>query len=231
MVQREVSSTDMNEREQQVIDDAQALVASIRGAHQPGLRRMVGVIGAPGAGKTHLARYLQHAVPGAVVGIVPMDGFHLANEVLEATGTRQHKGRPDTFDVAGLVNLLDRLRRRETEPVYAPRFRREIEEPIAGSITIGTDTDLVIVEGNYLLLDEAPWDAIAPRLDTTYYLDTPERIRIERLLARHRQTYGQHGAKDWIDRVDRPNSAIVESTRRRAHFIVAHFDLAGDPLH
>lgn len=225
-----MSSTEMNDRAQQVIDDAEALVASVRDTHQPGQRRLVGVIGAPGAGKTHLARFLQQAIPGAVVGIVPMDGFHLANEMLEATGTRQHKGRPDTYDVAGLVNLLDRLRRRETGPVYAPRFRREIEEPIAGSVAIGTDADVVIVEGNYLLLDEAPWDAIAARLDATYYLDTLERVRIDRLLARHQQTYGQRGAKDWIERVDSPNSAIVESTRHRADFIVNHFDLDGDPL-
>jgi pantothenate kinase len=220
----------MNDRAQQAIGDADGLLASIRGVHEPGERRLVGVIGAPGAGKTHLARFLQHAVPGAVVGIVPMDGFHLANEVLEAAGTRQHKGRPDTYDVAGLVHLLDRLRRREAGPVYAPRFRREIEEPIAGSVVIGTDADLVIVEGNYLLLDAAPWDAVARRLDATYYLDTPERIRAERLLARHEQTYGQHGATDWVDRVDRPNSDIVEATRHRADFIVHHFDLDGDPL-
>jgi pantothenate kinase len=225
-----VSTINMNHRAQQVIGDADALVASIRGAHEPGKRRLVGVIGGPGAGKTHLARYLQHAVPDAVVGIVPMDGFHLANEVLEATGTRQHKGRPDTYDVAGLIHLLDRLRRRETGPTYAPRFRREIEEPIAGSIAIDTDTDLVIVEGNYLLLEDAPWDAIAPRLDYTYYLDTPERIRTDRLIARQRHTYGEDGATDWIERVDRPNAALVETTRHRADFIVRHFDLDGDPL-
>ena len=219
----------MNQHPQQVIGDGDALVASIQGAHEPGKRRLVGVIGAPGAGKTHLVRFLQHAVSDAVVGIVPMDGFHLANEVLEATGTRQYKGRPDTFDVAGLVHLLDRLRRRETGPIYAPRFRREIEEPIAGAIPVGTDTDLVIVEGNYLLLDDAPWDAIAPRLDSTYYLDTPERIRTDRLVARQRRTYGD-GATDWIERVDRPNAAIVETTRHRADFIVRYFDLDGDQL-
>jgi pantothenate kinase len=220
----------MNHRPQQVIGDVEALVASVRDAHEPGQRRLVGVIGAPGAGKTHLARFLEHAVPDAAVGIVPMDGFHLANEVLEATGTRQHKGRPDTYDVAGLLHLLDRLRRRESGPTYAPRFRREIEEPIAGSIAIDTDTDLVIVEGNYLLLADAPWDEIAPRLDSTYYLDTPEQIRTDRLIARQRQTYGVDGATDWIERVDRPNSAIVETTRHRADLIVRHFDLAGDPL-
>ena len=220
----------MNHRAQQVIDDVDALVASIHGAHEPGKRRLIGVIGGPGAGKSHLARFLQHAVSNAVVAIVPMDGFHLANEVLEANGTRQHKGRPDTFDVAGLLHLLNRLRRQETGTIYAPRFRREIEEPIAGSIAIDTDTDLIIVEGNYLLLDSPPWDAIASRLDSTYYLDTPERIRTDRLIARQRHTYGEAGATDWIERVDRPNTAIVETTRRRADFIVRHFDLDGDPL-
>jgi pantothenate kinase len=224
-----VTKTGTNHRAQQLIDDASALLESIRGVHERGQRRLVGVTGPPGAGKTHLATFLGRSIAEAVVGIVPMDGFHLANEVLELAGTRQHKGRPDTFDVAGFINLLDRLRRRETGTIYAPRFRREIEEPIAGSIAIDNEADLVIVEGNYLLLDEAPWDAIAPRLDATYYLDTPEAIRAERLLARHRQTYGNR-AREWIDRVDRPNAVMVETTRPRADFLVRHFDLDGDAL-
>ena len=220
----------MNQHPQQVIGDGDALVASIQGAHEPGKRRLVGVIGAPGAGKTHLVRFLQHAVSDAVVGIVPMDGFHLANEVLEATGT------------APVQRTTRHVRRRRTRspprPPETPRNRTDlraaiptakIEEPIAGAIPVGTDTDLVIVEGNYLLLDDAPWDAIAPRLDSTYYLDTPERIRTDRLVARQRRTYGD-GATDWIERVDRPNAAIVETTRHRADFIVRYFDLDGDQL-
>ena len=90
----------------------------------------------------------------------------------------------------------------------------------------GCTDELVIVEGNYLLVDEPPWDAVAPRLDATYYLDTPEPVRIERLLVRHRRTYGVTGAAEWIERVDRPNSAIVEATRSRADMLVEHFDIS-----
>lgn len=221
----------MNDRRPPEIVDADGLVASIRAARRPGARTIVGVVGAPGAGKTHLSRFLQHAIPGTAVGLVAMDGFHLANEVLEAAGTRRHKGRPDTFDVAGLGHLLDRLRRGEAGTVYAPRFRREIEEPIAGAVAIDPDMEVVIVEGNYLLLDREPWAAIASRLDATYYLDTPEAIRLQRLVARHTLTYGADGAAEWIDRVDRPNAAIVESTRHRADYIVGTFDVLGDPVH
>ena len=221
----------MNHRAPRPIVDSVALVESIRDLLVPGHRCFVGVVGAPGSGKTHAARFLQRQVSDVVVSIVPMDGFHLANDVLEALGRREYKGRPDTFDVAGFINLLDRLERRETGPVYAPRFVRQIEEPIAGSLAIAADVELVIVEGNYLLVDEPPWDAVAPRLDATYYLDTPEPVRIERLLVRHSRTYGATRAADWIERVDRPNSAIVEATRSRADVLVAHFEIDGEPLH
>ncbi len=221
----------MNHRAPRPIVDSVALVESIRDLLVPGHRCFIGVVGAPGAGKTHLTRFLQREVSDVVVSIVPMDGFHLANDVLEALGRRQYKGRPDTFDVAGFLNLLDRLEQRETGPVYAPRFVREIEEPIAGSLAVPADAELVIVEGNYLLVDAPPWDAVAPRLAATYYLDTPEPVRMERLLVRHRRTYGQTGAADWIERVDRPNSAIVEATRPRADVLVAHFEIDGEPLH
>lgn len=210
------------------IGSAIDLTQSIRAGHVVGCRRLIGVVGAPGAGKSHLVRHIAGALADLSVAIVPMDGFHLANDVLHMTGLRRHKGRPDTFDVGGFVNLLDRLRRRDEATVYAPRFVREIEEAVASSIVIRSDVDLVIVEGNYLLLDRPPWDVVAPRLDATYYLDVPEPVRIDRLRARARQTYGDDGDA-WVDTVDRPNSVIVESTRHRADFVVTPFDVDAQP--
>ena len=109
-----------------------------------GRRRILGLVGAPGAGKSTLAEAILEALPGRAV-IVPMDGFHLANVELERLGRASRKGAEDTFDSAGYVALLARLRaQRHDEMIYAPTFRREIEEPIAGAIPVMPDVPLVI---------------------------------------------------------------------------------------
>ena len=106
----------------------------------------------PGAGKsTYAARLAEQLSPAAIV--VPMDGFHLAGLELERLGRADRKGAPDTFDVDGYVDLLGRLRC-ATSTVYAPAFRRDLEEPIAGAIAVEAHHTTVITEGNYLLLDE-----------------------------------------------------------------------------
>lgn len=220
-----MKSTGLDSGAPHVLDSIAALVASVRRQHHPGQRRLVGLVGAPGAGKSHLAGFLRDAVGADTVAIAAMDGFHLANEVLEAGGLRQYKGRPDTFDVAGLVSVLDRLRA-PGGTVYLPRFVREIEEPIAGAVAIGADVDLVLVEGNYLLVDTPPWDAVAARLDVSYYLDTPEDVRRQRLASRARRTYGVARGRRWVERVDIPNAAIVEATKGRADHFVRHVDVA-----
>ena len=107
-----------------------------------------------------------------------MDGFHLANVELRRLGRAQRKGAPDTFDSAGFAALLQRLRGPNgPEIVYAPEFRREIEEPIAGAVPVLPETRLVITEGNYLLLDDGPWAAIAGLLDDVWYVDGDESAR------------------------------------------------------
>src|SRR5438067_2220717 len=129
---------------------AMALLAS-------GGRRVLGIAGAPGSGKSTLARAVADSL-GEQAVVVPMDGFHLANAELARLGRAARKGAPDTFDAAGYVALLRRLRSAPVtrETVYAPAFRREIEEPVAGAIAVPPDVPLVITEGNYLLLHEAP---------------------------------------------------------------------------
>jgi len=118
-----------------------------------GRRKLLGLVGAPGSGKSTVAQALLDALPGRAQ-VVPMDGFHLANAELRRLGRAGRKGAPDTFDSAGYVALLRRLRTQPAgETVYAPEFRRDIEEPVAGAIGVRPDTPLVITEGNYLLLE------------------------------------------------------------------------------
>jgi pantothenate kinase len=184
-----------------------------------GGRALLGITGPPGAGKSWLAARLQRDVearhgPGTAV-VVPMDGFHLANEVLVALARRDRKGAPDTFDVGGLAVVLERLVRRDEPVVRAPRFDRECEETVPDAIGVPLSTRLVIVEGNYLLLDEQPWRRVRASLDEVWYVDTPHDVCIERLRRRQRETYGDDGDR-WVERVDRPNMTVVAATRHRA---------------
>lgn len=186
-----------------------------------GGRKLLGLVGAPGSGKSTVAQALLDALPGRAQ-VVPMDGFHLANAELGRLGRAGRKGAPDTFDSAGYVALLRRLRNQPAgEVVYAPEFRREIEEPVAGAIAVRPETPLVITEGNYLLLEEGPWAGVAPLLDEVWYVEVDDRLRIERLLRRHQQ-FGRspEAARAWVAQTDEPNAARIAATRARAHHIL-----------
>jgi pantothenate kinase len=150
-----------------------------------------------------------------------MDGFHLAQRELERLGRAGRKGAPDTFDAAGYRALLQRLRAAGgEEPVYAPEFRREIEEPVAGAIAVGPEVRLVITEGNYLLLDEGPWAGVAALLDETWYVDTPDALRVPRLVARHvAHGRAEADARRWVEASDEPNARRVAGTRARAAYV------------
>ena len=156
------------------------------------------------------------------VQCVPMDGFHLANRELARLGRRQRKGAPDTFDAAGFVNLLRRIKNQSSsDTVYAPEFRRDIEEPVAGAIAVLPDTPLVITEGNYLLLDDPHWVQVRAVVDEIWYLDVPDELRRERLLARHMR-FGRSRAQalDWMESTDEPNALRIATTRQHAHLCV-----------
>lgn len=189
---------------------------------QQGVPRVVlGLVGAPGAGKSTLATALQAAFPDASV-VLPMDGYHLANSELQRLGRAGRKGAPDTFDAAGYVALLQRLRQspRSGDTIYAPEFRREIEEAIAGAIAIEPHHRLVITEGNYLLVDQGPWSQVAALLDECWYVDVNDELRNERLTRRHEE-FGRsrEDAEQWVAQTDAPNAELVASTRVRAdHF-------------
>ncbi|HJV95689.1 MAG TPA: nucleoside/nucleotide kinase family protein, partial [Albitalea sp.] len=179
-----------------------------------GPRTLLGLVGPPGGGKSTLAQALLEALPGQAV-VVPMDGFHLANSELARLGRAARKGAPDTFDSAGYVALLRRLKAAD-ETVYAPEFRRDIEEAIAGAIAVAPDVPLVITEGNYLLLDHGAWADVRPLLDEVWFVDTDETLRRERLVGRHMQ-FGRSAqeAHDWVAATDDPNARLIESTRHR----------------
>lgn len=184
-------------------------------------RVLLGLAGAPGAGKSTLAAALQSAFADLSV-VLPMDGYHLANSELQRLGRAQRKGAPDTFDAAGYAALLARLRQAESaETVYAPEFRREIEEAIAGAIAIEAHHRLVITEGNYLLLDQGAWAGIAPLLDECWYVEVDDQLRNERLARRHEQ-FGRsrQEAEQWVAQTDAPNARLVAATRVRAHHVV-----------
>ena len=183
-------------------------------------RALLGLVGPPGSGKSTLAAALQ-AEFADVAQVVPMDGFHLANVELERLGRRARKGAPDTFDSGGYVALLKRLLAQQNdEVVYAPEFRREIEEPIANAIPVFARTQLVITEGNYLLLDEGPWAEVKGLLDEIWYVDVDDALRVDRLTQRHVQ-FGRSAdeATAWVAGTDEPNARLIAASRARASFV------------
>jgi pantothenate kinase len=185
-----------------------------------GPRRILGIAGPPGAGKSTLAVYLaEHVGPRAMV--VPMDGYHLADVELRRLGRAEYKGAPDTFDAGGFVALLRRLREPSGEIVYAPGFERVIEQPIAGSIPVFPEINLVITEGNYLLHDEGLWRGIRPQLDECWWIDLDGGPRRERLIERHMQ-FGKNrpAARRWVEGSDEANARTVSGGVARADRVI-----------
>lgn len=169
---------------------AAELASTIRDRSRGADRFMVALAGPPGAGKSTLAAALADhlASAGEKVAVMPMDGFHLDNAILDSLGLRARKGAPETFDTAGLAVLLKRLRTREPD-VAIPLFDRAMDLARAGAQMVSADTRLLLVEGNYLLLDEMPWRGLGALFDLTVFLDVP-RAELETRLVRR---WLQHG--------------------------------------
>jgi pantothenate kinase len=186
-------------------------------------RALLGITGQPGAGKSTLAEALRAGLTdrGVRTAVVGMDGFHIAHRALQELRLDEVKGAPETFDAAGYVALLRRLRRSsDQQVVWAPQFRREIEDAIQSAVPIGPDVRLVITEGNYLLLD-GPWRPVRALLDEVWYIDIADDVRRRRLAARH-EFYGRSPEQAWQRTLgsDERNARTVAATRPRANLIV-----------
>jgi pantothenate kinase len=186
-------------------------------------RQILGITGPPGAGKSVLAQRLADllVMRGHRVAVAAMDGFHLAGAELARLGRTDRKGAPDTFDAPGYLALLRRLRDPADDIVYAPLFDRTLEEPIGSAVPIASDVALVITEGNYLLYEDGPWSAVREQLDECWYVELNERVRTDRLIARHIQ-FGRDRA-DAVERAqgsDQHNARLVIRTKVKATRVV-----------
>lgn len=208
---------------------------------RPGARVVLGIAGMPGAGKSTLteallARLGARARPGDgtragdrspdVVGEpwvaqVPMDGYHLPQRALVRLGRRDRMGAPDTFDAAAYAGTLEAIAGDPSATVLANAFDRTAEEPVAGAIAIRAGHCLVLTEGNYLLLPDAPWTRARRAMTAVWYVELGESTRRQRLIARHVE-FGKSpdAATEWVDRSDEPNARFVGRSRHRADLVV-----------
>jgi len=180
-------------------------------------RAVVGITGAPGAGKSTLAAELETALRrrGLLAGSVPMDGFHFSNAVLDELGRHQRKGAPDTFDVEGYLAALDRVRADGAHQVFVPVYRRDLHESVsAGGVVSGTG--VVVTEGNYLALETRGWGAVRERIDLLIHIDVPEEELVVRLINRH-EDFGRNAldAGHWVRTVDLPNARLIATSVHR----------------
>ncbi|SER18770.1 nucleoside/nucleotide kinase family protein [Arthrobacter sp. OV608] len=194
---------------------------ALRARLTPGTRTILGITGAPGSGKSTFAEWIQRQFGPGLAVVVPMDGFHLGNAIIDGTPLRQRKGAMDTFDAGGYLSLLRRLVRRDESVVYAPEFRRTIDEPVAASIAIPADVPLVITEGNYLLAEQEPWKDIRAQLDEVWFVETPPALRLSRLVERHmRFGMDRLASEAWANGPDEANAVLIQATRAAADRII-----------
>lgn len=187
-------------------------------------RIVIGIAGGPGTGKSTLAAEvvttLNATQPGTAV-LVPMDGFHMRHSKLESLGLVDFKGAPHTFEGASFVNFLSHLKT-AAEPVKGPGYSRKIEDVVTDAFEVPADTQVLVVEGNYLLLADPPWMAVKPLLDFSAFIDVPRDLVRERLLRRHAEEglFTEERNRAHIERTDLPNYDLVSQSQNRADLVI-----------
>jgi pantothenate kinase len=191
--------------------DTSELASLIRQISGEALRFVVGIAGAPASGKSTLAENLRDALiaQGETAIVVPMDGFHFDDVILNARGDRARKGAPHTYDVRGFENLLKRIKSREAD-IAIPVFDRSMELSRAAADIVTDEAKFILVEGNYLLLKQSPWDRLKPLFDYSIFVSEPIAELEQRLIKR----WLDHGfdmayAKNWIASNDLLNIKTV----------------------
>jgi len=183
-------------------------------------RILVGIVGAPAAGKTTISEKLVQLL-GPHSATLGMDGFHLPQRTLVKLGKRDRMGASDTFDVDGFVSLLIQLSGNPGRTTLAPGFDRTIEEALPDAITFGPEISTIVVEGNYLLHDSGGWERIAPLLDLSFFVKIEHDIRMARLIERHIQ-FGKtpDAAVAWANGPDADNARMVGASADRADHVI-----------
>jgi len=189
-------------------------------------RVVVGIAGAPGAGKTFLVAEVLAAAASRAdlagqVAHVPMDGFHLTNAELERLGRRDRKGAPDTFDAHAYAGVLAAVRDPARPVVTAPSFDHALGEPVPDDIIVASDVAVVLTEGNYLLLDEGDWADVRSLLDEVWFCALDDSLRQQRLVERHVAAGREpEDARAWVENSDEANARRVVPTAPGADVVL-----------
>ena len=185
-------------------------------------RIIVGISGCPGAGKSTISGLILKALQKNKISkdsvLVPMDGFHLDNKILEKNNLLSKKGAPETFDVNGYIELLNRIHNNQDE-VFSPYFDRNLDLAKAGAISIKRKHKIVITEGNYLLLEQEPWNKVKKYLDLTIFIDADLEVLKRRLKLRWLDLgLSEAEASQKAELNDLPNAIFIKKYSKKAGF-------------
>ena len=187
-------------------------------------RLIVGIFGSPGSGKSTFSGNLNrelNKIDGLMSKVVPMDGFHFDNKILADRNMLQFKGSPETFDTNGFISLLAKLQQQPENDYVIPIFDRELDLSRASARLIEKSTNILLIEGNYLMLNQAPWNRLQIFFDLTIKIESDRRILKDRLLKRWLDLgISKDQASEKIKQNDLPNSDLVENLSMPADLYV-----------